>query len=130
MASFGLLGVMHCDLLEEGQHRALHGKNESLSLAYAPIHDIFSGCGGCAKSGHSQTCFASHTFNTKYYSTIICMHILVYLYKDFIFLEKFKMYCRLTMKQNGHLPCLMADVCGCAKSGHPPQYFSFNTCNT
>jgi hypothetical protein len=62
---------------------------------------------GCAKSGHSQTCFASHTFNTEYYSTIICMHILVYIYKDSTFLEKFKMYCRLNIKQNKHLPCLI-----------------------
>ena len=85
---------------------------------------------GCAKSGHSQTCFVSHTFDIEHYSTIICMHILVYIYKDSTSLKKFKMYYRLNMKQNGHLPCLMADVSGCAKSGHPPQYFSFNICNT
>ena len=28
------------------------------------------------KSGHSQTCLASHTLNTEYHSTKISMHIL------------------------------------------------------
>jgi hypothetical protein len=58
------------------------------------------------------------------------MHILVYIYKDSISLEKFKIYCRLNMKQNGHLPCLMADVKWLCKKRHPPQYISFNACNS
>src|ERR1700683_3692020 len=49
------------------------------------------------------------------------MHIIVYVYKDFASLEKIKMCCRLNKKQNGHLPCLMADVSGYEKSGHPQQ---------
>ena len=103
------------------------GINHWLSLCTNPLGDI---CQWLCKSGHSQTCFASHTFNTEYYCTIICMHILVYIYKDYTSLEKFKMYCRLDMKQNGHLPCLMADVKWLCKKRPPPQYFSFNTRNT
>ena len=58
--------------------------------------------GAVQKSGHSQTCFASHTLNTGYYTTITCMHILVYIYKDSASLKKLNMCCRLNMKENGH----------------------------
>ena len=61
-------------------------------------------CQWLCKNGHFQTSFASPTYNTEYYSTIICMHIIVYVYKDFASLEKIKMCCRLNKKQNGHLP--------------------------
>ena len=38
---------------------------------------------GCAKSGHSQTCLASHTFKIEYYSTEILIHIVVHVYQDY-----------------------------------------------
>src|ERR1700683_1320795 len=93
---------------------------DDLSSAY-PDSEIFARFGhvraasvslasGCAKSGHSQTSFASRTFNTEYYSTINCMHIIVYVYQDFASLEKSKLCCRLNKMQNGHLSCLMADI--------------------
>jgi hypothetical protein len=34
------------------------------------------------KSGHSQTCLASHIFNIEYYSTEILIHIVVHVYQD------------------------------------------------
>ena len=85
---------------------------------------------GCATSGHSQTSFASRTFNTEYYSTIICTHIIVYVYQDFASLEKFKMCCRLNKMQNGHLSCLMADISGCEKNGSSSTSFAHHTFNT
>jgi hypothetical protein len=35
---------------------------------------------GCEKKRSSSTSFAYHTFNTEYYSVIVFMHILVYVY--------------------------------------------------
>ena len=32
------------------------------------------------KSGHSQTCLASHIFNIEYYSTEILIHIVIHVY--------------------------------------------------
>jgi hypothetical protein len=39
-------------------------------------------CQWLCKSGHSQTSFASHTFNTEYFFTLIYMHISAYVYQD------------------------------------------------
>src|ERR1700691_6283788 len=70
---------------------------------------------GCAQKC-SQTCLASHTFNIEYYSTEILIHIIAHVYQDSASSEDIKMCFRLSKKQNRHLPCMMADVSGCAKS--------------
>ena len=60
-------------------------KEERIAHRYeglAPISWVTS-VSGCVKSGHSYTSFASRTYNTGYYTTIICMHIIVYFTKVF-----------------------------------------------
>ena len=93
---------------------------------YPPKHDLglryfglFNNniCQWLCKSGHSQTSFASHTFNTEYYFTLIYMHISAYVYQDSASWEKFKLCCRLHKKQNGHLPDSKCHV-AVQKSGH------------
>ena len=49
----------------------------AVKTAYAPIRYV-----AVPKSGHSQTCLASHTFNIEYYSTEILIHIVAHVYQD------------------------------------------------
>ena len=47
----------------------------AVKTAYAPIRYV-----AVPKSGHSQTCLASHTFKIEYYSTEILIHIVIHVY--------------------------------------------------